>query len=114
MDAAFRIVTKLPLEELWKGDRSPIGSRLRPLTTEEIIQLLRVGIVEFTVADVGHELRWIAPPDCYGFWKSEVKPHLTEDVHRILPHDFPGEYCHKASYWGVDGKAAVVLLEKYH
>ena len=114
MDAAFRIVTQLPLAELWKSDRSSVGSRLRALTTAEITQLLRENTIEFAVADVGHELRWIAPTDSYEFWKSEAKPHLAEGAHRILPHNFPGEYCYKASYWGMVGSASIVLLEKYH
>jgi len=114
MDAALRIVTRLPLEELWQGDRKVIGSRLRPLTAKEITQLLREDTVQFVVADVGHELRWIAPADCYEFWKSEVKPHLTESDTRILPSNFPDEYCYTASYWGRVGESPVVLLERYH
>ena len=50
MDNAYKVVTHLPLAELWRDDGF---TRVRWLTAEDIAGLLRVGRVQFVVADVG-------------------------------------------------------------
>ena len=69
MDAELRIVTRLPLEHLWRDSESTVGTRRRALTADDIVRLLREGTVEFVVADVGQKTRWIARTDCCEFWE---------------------------------------------
>jgi hypothetical protein len=115
MDAEFRIVTRLPLEQLWRGSESAAGTRRRALTAGEIVRLLREGTVEFVVAEVGQKPRWISPTDCYEFWKAEVKPHLAAGESRIVLDDFPDAYCYIASEWGTaEAATSIIVLERYH
>ena len=113
MDAASRIVTRLPLEHLWRSETT-VGSRRSALTSDDLRKLLRQGIVEFVVADVGQALQWIKPEDCYGFWKTEISPHLATAA-GITPEQFSGAYCYLASDWG-SGETGlpIVVLERYH
>jgi hypothetical protein len=114
MDSDLKIVTKLPLEHLWQGNELEMGKRLRALTAGEIAATLREGPVQFVVADVGHKLRWIAPAECYEFWKSEVKPNLAISSSRLSLDSFPRGYCYTASAWEVSGASEVIVLERHH
>jgi len=114
MDPSLRRVTSLPLEELWQSTGPIIASRGRRLNAEDIANLLRVGRVQFVIADVGHPLQWIDLADCYNFWKSEVKPHLAVGE-RIVLDDFPDSYCYIASEWNsAEQTKPIVLLERAH
>jgi hypothetical protein len=114
MDEKLKIITQLPLRELWRDNGFKASSRGRRLTADDITGLLRAGAVQFVVADGGSPPRWISLGDCYRFWKEEVKSHLAAGDRARLD-DFPGCYFYFASEWdgGVEGPA-IVLLEKYH
>jgi hypothetical protein len=114
MDAKLKIITRMPLLELWREDGFTTTSRGRSLTGDDITNLLRAGLVQFVVADVGAPPRWIQLHDCYQFWKEEVKPHLAAGSKAVLD-EFPGSYCYFASEWdnGVDAQP-IVVLEKSH
>ena len=115
MDAALRVVTRLPLEQLWRDSGVVITSRRRALTVDDITQLLSFGTVEFVVADVGKKLRWLDPTNCSDFWKIEARPHLATEGSRMVLDDFPGFYCYRASEWESDLTATpIVLLEHHH
>jgi hypothetical protein len=114
MDQSVRIVTNLPLRELWGANGFITTSRSRSLSEEDISALLRVGPVEFVVVDVGLAPRWIHLEDSHRFWKTEVKPHLAADAKAVLA-DFPHDYCYFASQWdGGESAPPVVVLEKSH
>ena len=92
MDLKFRVVTQLPLQELWRAS----------------------GFVQFVVVDAGAAPQWIPASECFNFWKTEVKPHLASED-RISLQDFPGEYCYFASKWdSVEPSAPIIVLEKQH
>ena len=113
MDPKLRIVTRLPLEELWRETGVVTASRGRFLTKDDIAALLRNGLVQFVVADLGNSLQWIGLQDCYPFWKNEVKPHIAGE--RAVLEEFPGEYCYFAWKWDTATEAApIVVLEKSH
>ena len=115
MDAALRIVTRLPLSELWRKDGSLCGTRGSPQTEGDLIALLRLGPLQFVIADVGLALEWIEARDCFRFWKGELRTHLASGQDRVRLEDFPGEYCYRASLWnGADGEPPIVVLEKMH
>ena len=114
MDASLKIVTRLPLGELWRDDGFSTDSRGRTLTLEDVRQFLETGSVQFVVVDVGAAPRWIPASECFRFWKNEVKPHLASAAKAPLD-EFPGGYCYFASRWEErEGEAPIVVLEKEH
>ena len=113
MDPAFRIATRLPLKELWRDDGFTSTSRQRRLGTDDIVSLLRLGRVEFVVADVGMRLHWVPLNDCFDFWKAEVRKHVKEPELFVSLDEFPGNYFYYASEWS-GGKEPIIVLEKEH
>ena len=115
MDASLRIVTKTPLQELWRSDGSSLESCQKALSSEDIRELLRAGQVEFVVADPGSALKWIPVAECHAFWKSEAKVRVQDPTAKARREEFPGEYFYSASQWR-DPKSPrpIVLLEKHH
>jgi hypothetical protein len=114
LDIAHKIVTRLPLQELWREEGFTTTLRSRSVTKDDVTDLLRVGPVQFVVIDVGFSPVWIAPSDCYEFWKSEAKSHIASESRAALA-DFPEDYCYFASQWN-DGKTGepIIVLEKHH
>src|SRR5215203_4926531 len=113
MTFANRIVTEIPLENIWNSQKEMNIQRSSFLTKERIKEMLRNGPVDFILADVGNKLEWIATSNCYNFWKSEVEIHLTENLPEIDLDDFPNDYAYIASEWTGDIKTPIILLEKY-
>ena len=111
-----RIVTQLPLDELWT-DQGPLqATRVRELGAADITDLLRLGPVRFVVANVGGRLEWVPVEQRYEFWKSQVKMRLVDPaVEGFRLEDFPGEYCYSASEWKADElEEPIVLLSRFH
>jgi hypothetical protein len=114
VDAKLRLVTRLPLQELWRDDGFKTTARGRALTEEAIRSMLRSAPIQFVVVDVGAVPRWIPLKDCFAFWKGEVERHLAGEA-RVILDQFPGEYCYSASLWdGADAATPLVVLEKIH
>ena len=114
MDAALKIVTHLPLRELWRDSGFTTTAHVRSLIEDDIRSLLRSGPIQFVVVDVGSSPRWIQLSECFQFWKGEAQPHLARTATTILD-EFPGGYCYLASQWdGGDSAAPIVVLEKQH
>ena len=112
MNPKLRIVTRLPLEELWRETGVITASRGRWLAKDDIAALLRKGLVQFVVADVGKPPQWISVQDGYQFWKIEVKLHVAGE--KAVLEEFPGEYCYFAWEWDTTEAAPIVVLEKSH
>jgi hypothetical protein len=114
MDAKLKIVTQLPLRELWRDNGFTITSRARSVSESDITHLLRAGPVQFVVADVGSPLQWIQLRDCHRFWTEEIKPHLAAGSRASLD-EFPGSYCYFASQWNREAEGTpIVVVEKSH
>lgn len=109
-----RIVTRLPLEELWTETGVVDAKQIRDLTAADIAELLRRGPVRFVVADIGGELEWVPQSDCYKFWKSEVKERLPDPTEQIRVWEYPDGYCYFATEWADRGGIPIVLLAIYH
>lgn len=109
-----RIVSQMPLRELWDERGVVSVKELRQLNASDIAELLRAGAVHFVVADVGSTLKWIPLEGCYRFWKSEVKDHLADPAAANYLENFPGEYCYFASEWESGGGEPIVLLTMSH
>ena len=115
MRPELRIVTVMPLTELWQADGPIAATRGEPLSAATIRDLLRDGPLHFVIADCGHPLVWIETERCFEFWKSEVQPRLVEpSAHRFRLDDHPDGYCYTASKWSAERCGSVVLCEKYH
>lgn len=114
LDPAKRIATRLPLDELWNEQGTIEASKGRDLSREAIRDLLRLGPVQFIVADLGSPLRWFPEGACYDFWKTEVQGHLADPDSEFMLEDFPGEYCYLASEWTLAAGDIVVVLEMAH
>lgn len=108
-----RIVTRLPLGELWDDAGHVVAERQRDLVAADIAGLLRLGPVRFVVADIGHPLRWVPIADCFRFWKDEVKSRVGDPAGSSLD-DFPGGYSYFAAEWVPADGPPVVLLESCH
>jgi hypothetical protein len=113
MDPALRVVMRIPMTELWDSEGNLTATKQRTLSRDDVVALLRRGLVRFVVAECGDPLKWIPPSDCYGFWKTELKPRIVETKTFEL-EDFPGAYCYVASEWADGQFTPLVLLEMYH
>lgn len=113
MGVNLRIVTHLPLHELWRNNGFVTIKRGKSLTHDDVREFLASGPVQFVVADVGVVPRWIPASECFDFWKNEAKPHLATGTKASLD-EFPDGYCYFASQWEGEKTAPIVLLEKHH
>ena len=114
MDLAQRIVTSIPLTELWTSKDVLDARRAENVGPLEIVQLLRDGS-SFVLADLGQPLRWIAESDRFAFWKAEVKCRLVAaDADSFHLDDYPGSYCYVATMWKCTSSRSIILLERHH
>jgi hypothetical protein len=113
METNERVVTSLPLAELWDAAGTLQASKKRYLGSEDIKSLLRVGPIRFVVANVGDKLEWIEAKDCYSFWKQDVSQRLGAEG-KVHLEDYPGQYFYFASEWRAESGETIVLLEKQH
>jgi hypothetical protein len=114
MDASLKVVTHLPLRELWRSDGFSSTSRGRALDRTEITGLLRGGPAHFVIVDVGFSPQWIEISDCYRFWKEEARDHLSSAESKRIPGEPRHGYVYFASEWIGDENAPIVVLEKHH
>lgn len=114
MEPRDRVVTRMPIEELWTDDLVLPAARRRTLDREAVRELLRRGHVRFVVADVGHRLKWIPSAERFDFWKRDGDVHLS-DADEIHLDDFPDGMAYRASEWTAPGSATpIILLEVHH
>jgi hypothetical protein len=55
-----RVVTKIPLTELWDASGTLVGHRISDLSENSLVELMRSGSMQFVVADCGLKLDWIS------------------------------------------------------
>ena len=112
-----RVVTQLPLTELWT-ERGPLNAqRERSLSGPELVALLQSGRVQFIVAEAGLPLRWIPQAEYLLFWKAELRAHLVAEPERSIDiYEYPEGYAYVASEWAAEGlePVPVVVLERHH
>jgi hypothetical protein len=78
-----RIVTKLPLTELWDETGALPGERIRYLDGNLIRGLMGTGQVQFIIADCGAKLNWIPMQERFEFWKA-IRPQVADAAHLIV------------------------------
>jgi len=69
-----RVVTRLPLTELWDAHGVLPLARGRVVGRKQVADLLRRAWVTFVLANCSDPLTWVAPEDGHRFWKDDVKP----------------------------------------
>lgn len=69
-------VSYLPTDAVWAGNRLVSTTKVRDLSADDLVELLRSGAVRFVVADVGKTYKWIPNNEAHDFWKNEVKSQL--------------------------------------
>src|SRR5258705_12385456 len=100
MDATQRIVTGMPLTELWNDHGRVDAVRAGRVGEADIVRLLREAGSSFIVANPGMPLRWVPAHEGFEFWKTDVKRHLVaSDAKGFRLEDFPGLYCYVATEW---------------
>ena len=108
-----RIVTKLPLTEVWDENGTLHGGRVRHLDQNLIRELVRTGTVQFIVANCGTKLNWIAVNDRFEFWKT-VRQQIADPSQPIYLKQFPNETAYIASEWHGSAGECLILLEAHH
>lgn len=108
-----RIVTKMPLTEIWDHNGTLTGERIRYLDHDTLRELVRSGSVQFVVADPGLELNWIPTAKRFEFWKT-VRPQIADPARPIHLRQFPNEVAYIASEWRGRAGECLVLLERHH
>ena len=113
MQPAQRIVTCLPLVELWDAN-GPLDACRAGYVGEAGIKKLLLDGSSFVVAAPGEPLRWVAMRDRFAFWKKEVSCRLVLDVSSFRLECYPGNYCYVAVAWERPPSPPVIVLEKHH
>jgi hypothetical protein len=114
MRPADRVITDLPLRELF-DERGPVEAiRQRELGTEDVRALLRIHPFRFVVADAGRAPVWVSEAERFSFWKNEVLPHLAGATDEVDLDQFPNGYCYRASEWLRPDGTFIVVLEVVH
>ena len=114
LNPAQRVVTSLPLTELWDSKGSLDAHRAEYLGEAGIVRLLQDGS-SFVIADGGKALQWISEDDRFDFWKTEVKCRLVPpESDGFYLDDFPGNYCYVATMWMRASATPIIVLEKHH
>ena len=112
MNPEPRVVTKLPLRDLWDEKGSSLGGQIRHLSQDRVRQLLREGSVRFVVAEGGLPLKSVSTSVRFTFWNS-VRAQIAEPEKPIYLDQFPHNVACVASQWqGHDGEC-VVLFERH-
>ena len=94
-----RIVTKLPLAELWDDSGTLHDARVRHL--------------DQTLANCGAKLNWIPMQERFEFWKT-FRPQIADPMKPIQLDQFPNETAYTASEWRGSTGECLILLEKHH
>jgi hypothetical protein len=105
-----RIVTRIPLDELWTRDGILPLTRAGELTCNGVAECVRCGEVGFVCANVGEPLLWITSVPTFDFGKA-VRDQII-DPEATSEND--GEMRFRASEWSGVEMPTVILLEAVH
>ncbi len=114
MDISLKVVTEIPLVELWTHEGFIEARRERYLVKNELKEMLKQSPVEFVIANVGDKLTWIPVGKCYENWTSKIKAQVTNDLDRFELEEFPSNFIYVASEWTGKIQTPIILLEKHH
>lgn len=114
MDPRKRVVTRIPLRELWTDDGELSATRGGSLDLEAVRERLSRGPVRFVVANVGQPLKWVPLDERFEFWKRDVIVHLS-DSDKFQLDEFADGTAYRASEWTeFADETPIILLEVAH
>ncbi len=113
MKSKAKIVSRTPLNFLWKDQLVLSLKRGEFLRKSQVEELLKHEPVEFVIASIGSPLSWIDIEKCYDLWEKELKSHLVEDYDEFDLDDYKNHYAYVASEWIGEDKR-LILLEVFH
>tara|TARA_B110000967_G_scaffold209020_1_gene263347 strand:- start:2989 stop:3288 length:300 start_codon:yes stop_codon:yes gene_type:complete len=99
---------------LWNDEGVVQANRGKYLTRDELTEMLKRNPVEFVIANVGYNLKWIPIEKCYENWKSKIKTHVVQDLNKIELDKFPNAFAYVASEWSGKTQTRIILLEMLH
>ncbi len=114
MDYSSKIVTEIPIKNLWNDSEEIYAKKTKTLNQKEIQEILKKYPVEFVVANIGEKLKWIEVYNCYEFWKTEPQNKIIDNPDKIELEEFKNHYGYLASEWIGEIQTPIILLEKYH
>lgn len=113
MHPSRRVVTQLPLDELWDEQGTLAATRGVRLGPDEIAAFARRGPIRFVVADAGQPLQWVPLEGRFAFWKAAKAHVLPREAEGARLEDFGG-YFYVATEWTAANSAPIVLLAMHH
>ena len=78
MDPKERIVTSLPLRELWDANGLVEADFRDHLTFTQVRDLLPSGGVTFVVVEIGKPIRWVPMRETFSFWSTDVRVRVAD------------------------------------
>jgi len=104
----------MPIEILWKGNKKLTFIKTSIIGYNELKEFLKNQKVEFAVAAIGNEIKWIPLSECFIYWKKEVKGHCVLDPNKFSLGDYPEGYVYLPSIWMNINNEVIILLEEFH
>ena len=109
-----RIVTKIPLEELWTDSAILSHKRQKYLTERQAFDLILASKTPIAIASCGLRLSWIQPNDTLNAFKQQIRGRIVNDPDRIVLEEYEEEWCYLASEWVNAEGGKILLLETFH
>jgi hypothetical protein len=111
-----RIVTRMPLVELWTHEGAPFpATRVRWLVSSEAHDLVKQRPdLDLVVARGGERIQWLYGDEKWTFWKEELKGRIADPEGPIYREDFEDELYYLVSEWAAPGIERPILLAEKH
>jgi len=103
----------MPIQKLWNENGFVEANKIKNITKAELVEMLKQGSVEFVIANISENLKWIPLNKCYENW-AKTKNQVVQDLEKFDLESFPNNFAFVASEWSHDNQARTILLEKHH
>lgn len=120
MDHSKKIVTHIPLVEIWSPRGPLVAKRIRYLDASDTATALARGKMlsptRLAVADLGVPLHWLDPVEIPTFWENEARGRIVDpSAARFRLDEYPGEYCFTVSEWREpESSSPIYVFERHH
>ncbi len=109
-DKYIPVITRWPLDEILNGDGVVYRCCSDSINGGEVRELLRRGITDFAIINMGDPIRWVSGSEVYRLWKAELAPHLADPEEPTRLEDFDDQYFYSAERWTSTNHASADLL----
>jgi hypothetical protein len=113
MNPAQRVVTSLPLAELWTAAGPMRAVRLENIGADQVRDLVRGGVRTFVVANVGAPLEWMSDFTALQFWKRS-RTSIASPNQRWFLDNYPDRQLLAASRWETPSGDPIIVFELHH